>query len=156
MLHQFRARARLERAFFLVEELVTALLYPWYRLRQRLGRRPTVPVLMYHQIGPRLGRGAGFDDCVSPERFALHMRVIAKAGYQVVPLASVVRGLGQSPATELRKCVAITFDDGYRDQFVHALPILRRHGMPATFFLVAGCVGTDALLPHLCREGAAA
>ena len=149
-------RAPLERAFFLVEALVTALLYPWYRLWQRLSKRPTIPVLMYHQIGSPLGRRAGSDDCVSPERFALHMRVIAQAGYQVVPLRSVVRGLGQGPATELRKCVAITFDDGYRDQVVHALPVLRRHGMSATFFLVAGCVGTDALLPHLSRDGVAA
>jgi peptidoglycan/xylan/chitin deacetylase (PgdA/CDA1 family) len=43
---------------------------------------------------------------------------------------------------------AVTFDDGYRDVYEHAFPILKRKGIPAAVFVVAGTVGTDHVLVH--------
>lgn len=151
MLHPSRARAWCEGLFFAVERLVTALLYPWCVLRRRWGP-PTVPILMYHQVSRPMD-GAAFGDCVSPERFELQMRAIVESGYRVISLVSLIRGARQSPRA-LRRCVVITFDDGFRDQFLNACPILRRYGLPATFFLVAGYVGTDVMFPHLAPDGA--
>jgi peptidoglycan/xylan/chitin deacetylase (PgdA/CDA1 family) len=37
--------------------------------------------------------------------------------------------------------VVVTLDDGYEDNFQHAYPVLRRHGIPATIFLVSDAVG---------------
>ena len=43
---------------------------------------------------------------------------------------------------------AITFDDGYRDVYEHAFPLLQRKGLPATVFVATSYVGTDGVLPH--------
>ena len=43
---------------------------------------------------------------------------------------------------------AITFDDGYRDFYDHALPVLTRKGIPAAVFVVTGLVGTTRLQLH--------
>jgi hypothetical protein len=40
--------------------------------------------------------------------------------------------------------VVITFDDGYRDNFDHALPVLKRHGATGTFYVVAGNIWPEA------------
>ena len=55
---------------------------------------------------------------------------------EVLPLAQAVAALkaGRLP----RRAVAITFDDGYRDNHDQALPVLHRHGLPATFFVASG------------------
>ncbi|HSN18146.1 MAG TPA: polysaccharide deacetylase family protein [Gammaproteobacteria bacterium] len=42
----------------------------------------------------------------------------------------------------------VTFDDGYRDVYDHAFPLLRRKGIPAVFFMVTDLIGTNALQIH--------
>lgn len=56
--------------------------------------------------------------------------------FQVLPLDAAVERLarGDLPA----RALAITFDDGYRDNREVALPILQRHGLTATFFVSTG------------------
>jgi peptidoglycan/xylan/chitin deacetylase (PgdA/CDA1 family) len=63
--------------------------------------------------------------------------------FMVIPLAEMVTRLerGQS----LSKTLAITFDDGYRDNYQFAAPVLRSLGLPATFFLVSDFLGTTTV-----------
>lgn len=64
-----------------------------------------------------------------PERFAEHVEVIATT-FRVRRLGDL---LGARDAT-----VAVTFDDGYRDNLYVAKPLLERHDVPATVFVVSG------------------
>jgi peptidoglycan/xylan/chitin deacetylase (PgdA/CDA1 family) len=45
-----------------------------------------------------------------------------------------------------KRTVVLTFDDGYKDNYVYAYPILERYGIPATVFLATGHVGSDELI----------
>ena len=94
------------------------------------------PILTYHHVGPR-GRGARIKGLyVSPRLFERQMAELAQAGFSAAPLRDMNTG---AAASERR--VFLTFDDGFRDVFEHALPLLRRHGFRATQFLVAGLLG---------------
>ncbi|MBK8323921.1 MAG: polysaccharide deacetylase family protein [Betaproteobacteria bacterium] len=67
------------------------------------------------------------------EEFAWQMRWIARH-MDPVPLATVIdalEGRGRLPA----RAVVVTFDDGHRDNYTHAFPVLRETGVPATVFL---------------------
>ena len=143
------ARDALERCFFFVERLITALLYPVCLLLGLLGRKTRVPILMYHQIGrPLPGAGPG-GEAVSSGCFARQMLALRRAGYRVIPLGALARRPEQRPGTGPGRVAVLTFDDGLRGQMLHAVPVLERLGLPATFFLVAGAIGTERPLPHL-------
>lgn len=68
--------------------------------------------------------------------FERQVRLLARAG-TVVPLGPALQRLAEGRRLP-RRAVAITFDDGYRDNLEHAVPVLERLGLPATFFLVPG------------------
>jgi peptidoglycan/xylan/chitin deacetylase (PgdA/CDA1 family)/GT2 family glycosyltransferase len=96
-----------------------------------------VPVLMYHAFGER----EEGDRYVVPRRaFARQLRLLKLLGYRSVFFDEVAEDLraGRLPP---RRAVAITIDDGYRDNLEVALPLLRRHGFKATIYLVTGKLG---------------
>jgi peptidoglycan/xylan/chitin deacetylase (PgdA/CDA1 family) len=72
-----------------------------------------------------------------------------KRFFNVVPLPNLVSLLenGRAP----HRALAITFDDGYRDNFVNAAPVLERMSLPATFFVVSRWIGTTTV-PFWDRE----
>jgi peptidoglycan/xylan/chitin deacetylase (PgdA/CDA1 family) len=74
--------------------------------------------------------------------FERHCRFFRRH-FRVVPLREIVEKLqrGEAPAREL----AITFDDGYRDNFETAAPVLEKLSLPATFFVVTEWMGTDVV-----------
>ncbi|WP_067481469.1 polysaccharide deacetylase family protein [Actinomadura hibisca] len=99
-----------------------------------------VPVLMYHSIKARPPRGTAAL-AVSPGAFADQMALLAERGFTPVPFSALGGpGLPGKP-------IVITFDDGYADFHEHALPVLERHGFPATVFVTTGWLadaGPDA------------
>jgi peptidoglycan/xylan/chitin deacetylase (PgdA/CDA1 family) len=95
----------------------------------------STPVLMYHRVAITAAPRSLDWLIVSPESFEAQMSHLAEKRVRVVPLADLLR---MAPE---RKCVAITFDDGYLDIYTRVFPILKRLGFPATVFTVTGFVG---------------
>ncbi|AKQ56304.1 polysaccharide deacetylase family protein [Bordetella hinzii] len=101
---------------------------------------PNVPVLMYHHITP-----AGGMIAATPQVFEAQIAALARAGYQSLSAAQFAGYLAGAPVPA--KSVLITFDDGYLNNWVHAHPILRRHGMRAVLFLITGLIGDGPARP---------
>lgn len=93
-------------------------------------------IILYHSIQAdnRFPSSSGVN--LPPEMFERHLAYLA-AAYAVVPLGQALNPLPHSG----RRPLAITFDDGYRDTWENAYPLLEKHSLPATFFLTAGQVG---------------
>ena len=95
-------------------------------------------ILRYHAIcGPEGYAYASPEICISPEAFAHHARYLAQH-YRVLPLPDAVEAL-RNGQTLPANAVALTFDDGYADNFA-AARVLNRHGISGSFYLTAGCL----------------
>lgn len=106
------------------------------------GRRPRIPILMYHSIREgNEGRNPYYETNTSPQVFAQHIQFLRENGYRVLSLEEAVEILAGNGNCE--KSVAITFDDGYRDFYSHAYPLLHEHSFTATVFVVTGLLGTQ-------------
>jgi peptidoglycan/xylan/chitin deacetylase (PgdA/CDA1 family) len=97
------------------------------------GRHARLSILIYHRVMARQDALNSWD--VTAEVFEAQMRVIAES-FTALPVSEAVDRLraGGLPS----RSVCITFDDGYLDNAEVALPILKRLGLPATFFVATG------------------
>jgi glycosyltransferase involved in cell wall biosynthesis len=104
------------------------------RLRRREGR---ALILLYHRIAelPADPWALG----VAPARFAEQLAVL-RAQARPLPLGELVDRIRRGRRLPPRS-VAVTFDDGYRDNLEAGLPALAAARVPAMLFLAAGCVG---------------
>ena len=90
----------------------------------------SVPVLMYHHVLPKEGFIAS-----SVKNFEKQMRFLAENGWTTLSAEDFYhfkRGEQKVPP----KSLLITFDDGWRDNYIFAYPILKKYGLKATLFVV--------------------
>jgi peptidoglycan/xylan/chitin deacetylase (PgdA/CDA1 family) len=97
------------------------------------GARARLSVLIFHRVLPTID--PLFPEIPDSARFERMMCWIAD-WFNVLPLSEAVERLGSESLPERSLC--ITFDDGYADNATVAAPILRRLGLPATFFVASG------------------
>ncbi|NJN82282.1 MAG: polysaccharide deacetylase family protein [Caldilineaceae bacterium] len=82
------------------------------------------------------------DLSVPPELFAAQLAAMQENGYTTITLDEMVDHLEQGSALP-EKPVVLTFDDGYRDNYENAFPLLVERGMTATFFVVTDFIDTQ-------------
>jgi peptidoglycan/xylan/chitin deacetylase (PgdA/CDA1 family) len=101
-----------------------------------------VPILMYHMVDLSPPPAGPYSAAltVSTSDFELEMDYLAGHGFSPVTLEDIYTAMAGRRVLP-PKPVAITFDDGNKDNFTVAFPILRAHGFVATFFVITGSVG---------------
>src|SRR2546430_717894 len=106
-------------------------------------RQRYLPILMYHSISddPENGVPAYYRTCTSPAVFAQHLELLRAGGCRVVSLSRGLEWLRDRQAGP-ENVLALTFDDGFRDFYTTAAPLLREHGSGATMFLPTAFIGT--------------
>ena len=105
-----------------VSFLINLLGYPW---------KGKGAILMYHRILPDkdMDKDLNLGMAVSSSNFYKHMQAI-KEKYQLCTINELIEGSKNN-----KFMVAITFDDGYKDNLIHALPILEEHKIPASIYI---------------------
>lgn len=97
--------------------------------------RAKVRVVTYHRVAPDPAEDP-FGLCVSPETFESHLEHYLEHYDVVGP-----EGLEEPAAEGDRPRLLLTIDDGYRDVYYHAYPLLQKHGVPAVLFVTTGASG---------------
>ena len=107
----------------------------WPPIRPRKRQQPHARILYYHRVNDD---NDPFFPAISTRLFEAEMRHVSR-NYRVVGMTELMQRL-EERSTE--PVMAITFDDGYKDNYENAFPILERYGLPATIFLTTGSMDT--------------
>lgn len=100
-------------------------------------------VLNYHSIPDEFDDGDFYQMTTPKDIFSEQMRFLYENKYSVISCGELVEKITNSQPIE-PKTVAITFDDGFKDNITNAFPILERYKFNATIFLTTGLIGRDA------------
>ena len=102
-------------------------------------------VLLYHRVNDDLRDSV----TVGIEQFDRHMAILEQK-YTVASIENIVSG--DVPRNTSRPLVAVTFDDGYLDNYENAVSILLKHKIPAAFFISTGMIGSKNGFAHDLRK----
>lgn len=94
-----------------------------------------VPVFVYHHVKPNPNNFIA----ISPDMFEQHLKYLSEEGYHSITATDYLllrRGEKDLPS----KPVMLTFDDGNRNAFVYAVPLMRKYEATATFFVYPGVI----------------
>lgn len=110
----------------------------------KLKRSPSLIILTYHRILPaqsplRQTEQPGM--IATPEALDMHLSLLKWLGAEFVALDTWL-GTQRQNRAQPRLAVAVTFDDGWQDNYEHAFPVLQKHNVPATIFLVTRRIDT--------------
>lgn len=97
-------------------------------------------ILMYHSIADDFNEPY----TVSIDNFHKQIAWLYKEGFEIISLSFLLQLIREKDYTRLHKKVVLTFDDGFKDFAINALPILLKYDATATVFLVTGMLGGRA------------
>lgn len=105
----------------------------------------SIPILMYHSIADEDEEGLHpyYRTATAPLVFAAQMASLHQAGFSVIGLAEAIHRSTEPEAA--KSSVVITFDDGFRNFYTNAFPVLKGYGFTATMFLPTAHIGESHL-----------
>lgn len=118
-----------------------------------------IPILMYHYVEYVQDKGDTIRQSldITPYTFEQQVKTLSDNGYTFLTakeLGDAIEGVSIPP----KKSVVLTFDDGYRDFYTDAYPILKKYHAKATVYMIAGFIGyrnymTEAQLREIAASG---
>ena len=102
-------------------------------------RKSSAPILLYHAVGEPVEIEWPPSLILSASLFEAHLQYLTQEGYKVVSVEELVSILENGG--NLDKVVAMSFDDGYRNNHTDALPLLKKYNAKASFYVVHRDIG---------------
>ncbi len=101
-------------------------------------RKTGAPVLMYHGVGPAQ-EGWPKSLLMEPELFEAHLKYLKEQGYTIVSVEQLAHRLEKNESVD--KYVALSFDDGYKNNHDIVLPLLKKYEAKGSFFVINNKLG---------------
>jgi len=109
---------------------------------QGVSSKACIRVLTYHSIADEFINGEYAQMTTPKDLFEYQMRFLHENNYRSISCEDMVMSLISKKEIQ-PKSIAITFDDGFKDNLTNALPVLKKYGFKATIFLTTGFVGKN-------------
>lgn len=119
--------------------ILVILLIPFVVISQHC----VLPILMYHSINPGTQVRCKLE--VSVSTFQRQMDFLKDHNYRVLRLEEAANLIKNKKRIPL-KSVVITFDDGFKDNYLYAYPVLKKYNFPATIFIIVDDIGKSGVL----------
>ncbi|MBV9701907.1 MAG: polysaccharide deacetylase family protein [Methylobacteriaceae bacterium] len=107
-------------------------------------------ILMFHHVRPDNPERAGFRPNglleITPEFLDAVIVTLRRLSFEILDLDTAAARIAGPSRPEAQPFAVLTFDDGYRDNVEHALPVLRRRGAPFTLYVTTGFADRTARL----------
>lgn len=106
-------------------------------------KNQSAPILMYHGIG--YGSVEDWDDMlIGTKLFEKQIKYLSDRDYKIVSVEELAERLRNNQS--ITKYVAITFDDGYENNYTDAFPVLKKYKVSGTIYLIRNAIGTSGYL----------
>lgn len=112
-----------------------------YDVKELKHNNEGVPVIMYHSVKYEKDNPVR----IPKENFESQMKYLKDNGYTTLSLDELYDFFEKNVPVP-KKSVVLTFDDGYKDNYENAYPILKKYGFKATIFVITNCIGTGEYL----------
>lgn len=108
-----------------------------YSKQYVLKKKYEMPVIMYHRVieGREEEKGV-HGTYITIDKFEQHMKYLKDKGYKTVTFEDLKNGNYRHRFDKGNKWIVLTFDDGYKDNYTNAFPILKKYGFKSVIYLL--------------------
>jgi len=140
-------RQKLRIIFYYILKLITSFLFPFYYIKNSKNNKK-FRILTYHRVCelPRETNIPYYN--VYPKNFQKQMEYLIVHKFNVITLEELIY-IKENSIPLPPKSIIITFDDGFRDNYIYAFPILKKYKLRADFFIVSGYIDSNNIFPWL-------